>query len=267
MAKMLRDIIEIDEERCTGCGQCVLDCAEGAIAIVDGKAKVVADIYCDGLGACLGGCPENALRVVQREADAFNEEAVADRLARLGRPLPPGQHAAAKSAGCPGSAAASFTLLPMDGSDSPLTPGLNPALDATLAACEGIPVPGSGEDGTRHWPLKIRLMPEQAPFLKGAALLVAADCAAFAAPDFHSRLADGKIMLIGCPKFEGAEALTRKLTAILKAAAPESLLVARMEVPCCRALSKACSDAVALAGADMPVREAVLRRSGEITGD
>ncbi|MCL1939305.1 MAG: ferredoxin [Desulfovibrionaceae bacterium] len=260
MAKKIRDIIEIDEERCNGCGQCVIDCAEGAIALVDGKAKVIADIYCDGLGACLGGCPVDALRIIRREADDFDEEAVQDHLLRQGKPAPmaaqagPGAHGACN---CPGAAATSFTLLPMrDGPGS-----------ADLDACEGIPGPGAaGGPGARRWPLKIRLMPEEAPFLRGAALLVAADCAAFAAPDFHQRLADGKVMLIGCPKFEGSEALARKLEAIVRAAKPESLLVARMEVPCCRALTKACLDALGAAGEDIPQREAVISRAGEVTG-
>jgi len=216
MVKTVRNIIEIDEERCTGCGQCVLDCAEGAIALVDGKARVIADMYCDGLGACLSGCPADALRIIRREADAFDANAAH-------------QHAA------------------QGGAD----------------ICEGIPGLSSG---LRHWPLKIRLVHEQAPFLQGADLLVAADCAAFAAPDFHQRLADGKVMLIGCPKFEGSEVLAQKLCAIVRAARPGSLLTARMEVPCCRGLSKACQDALQMVGADLPQRDVIVSRAGEIIG-
>jgi len=215
MAKKIRSIIEIDEERCTGCGQCVLDCAEGAIALVDGKAKVIADMYCDGLGACLSGCPVGALCIIQREADDFDADAVRKHL--------------------------------------------------LVDICEGIPSPNvGGEPGLRHWPLKIRLVHEGASFLQGADLLVAADCVAFAAPDFHQRLADGKVMLIGCPKFEGSEALAHKLAAIVQTARPGSLLVARMEVPCCQGLSKACLDALQMAGEDLPRREVVVTRTGEV---
>jgi len=210
MAKKIRDILEIDEERCTGCGQCVSSCAEGAIALINGKAKVIADIYCDGLGACLEACPAGALHITRREADDFNGGAV--------REQPDAQ------AGC---------------------------------GCQ---------DAHHRWPLKIRLVHEQASFLRGAPLLVAADCAAFAAPDFHQRLADGKVMLIGCPKFEGAEDLTRKLAAIVRTSKPESLLVARMEVPCCKALTKACLDALCAAEESIPQREAVISRAGEVTG-
>jgi len=217
MAKKIRNIIEIDEERCIGCGQCVLDCAEGAIALVDGKAKVIADMYCDGLGACLSGCPVDALRIIQREADDFDADAVRKHL--------------------------------------------------SVDACEGIPGPGVTDvAGLRHWPLKIRLVHEEASFLQSADMLVAADCAAFAAPDFHQRLADDKVILIGCPKFEGGEALAHKLCAIVQTARPGSLLVARMEVPCCRGLSKACQDALQMAGADFPWREVIISRAGEVTG-
>ena len=213
MQKKIRDIIEIDEERCTGCGQCVLDCAEGAIALVEGKARIVADIYCDGLGACLAGCPENALRVIRREAEAFDEEAVRARFLRQGR------------------------------ADSPFA-----------------------RPGALRWPLKIMLLRAETPFLKGVDLLVAADCAAFAAPDFHGRLAKGKTLLIGCPKFEGGDVLARQLGAIVRTAGPKSLLVVRMEVPCCKALSQACRDALKMAGGRISLREAVVGRGGEISG-
>ena len=258
MAKRTRNIIEINEERCNGCGQCVNACAEGAIALVDGKAKIIADIYCDGLGNCLQGCPMGALRIVQREADDFDRDAVRDHLSRQGKADPAGLHAAPggqSGCSCPGAAPVSFTPLPMQGGAAP----------DTLDACEGIPGPNAaGGPGVRYWPLKIRLMHEGAPFLRGADLLVAADCAAFAAPGFHQRLADGKVILIGCPKFDGSAALAQKLAAIIDEAEPESLLVARMEVPCCRGLGEACYEALRVTGEDIPLREVIVTRAGGI---
>ena len=215
MKSFLRDIIEIDEELCNGCGQCISDCAEGALALVNGKAKVVADIYCDGLGACLSGCPTGALRIVQRQAAPFDEQAVHERLAR-------------QSGG-----------LPRYG--MPASPGEQP-----------------------NWPMKLRLVRPDAPGLFRRPLLLAADCTAFASEKIHSALGKDNRILIGCPKFEEATALTRQLAEVLQHARPEAITVARMEVPCCKALSRICLEAVAMSGIGAPVMEAVVDREGDI---
>ena len=243
MKKITRKIVEIDEDLCNGCGQCILDCAEGAITLIDGKAKVIADMYCDGLGACLSGCPTGALSLTEREADAYDEEAVHEHLAKQGKTLHApghGRSSPGTGSGCPGAKSASFAPLPFGG--------------------------GLGAPSGRHWPLKLRLMPVDAGFLRGADILLAADCTAFAAENFHGKLGGNNVILIACPKFEGGEVLTERLAELFRAAKPASCTVARMEVPCCKALIKACHDANAAAGTEIPVQEIIITRAGEIQG-
>lgn len=214
---MKRPIIEIDEEKCNGCGQCILDCAEGALAIVNGKAKLVSDVFCDGLGACLN-CPQGALRLVEREAPEFDEAAaLAAKTQRDGRPDP---HAGHGHGGCPGSMARTFT---------PLTGGAAPALGsgpASLAA----QVPS--------WPIQLRLVPPTAPYLRGANILLAAHCAGFALPNLHADWIQGRIPIIACPKLEDNELLVEKLTAIFKSGGIAGITVLRMSVPCCGGLDR-----------------------------
>ena len=280
MKKHMRDIIEIDEELCNGCGQCILDCAEGAIALVGGKAKVIADRYCDGLGACLSGCPTGALKIVRREADAYDEEAVEHHLAGQGRSLkkhPDHGHSPAEgqthhshspqggsgpgrsgghACGCPGSKPQLFTPL-ADAELRPSRAGGCPGAGAGMFA-------GDGGAGNLHWPLKLRLMSPDAPFLRGADLLLAADCAAFASSEFHRLRQGKKVVLIACPKFEGMEVLVERLTELFRAAAPASCTVARMEVPCCQGLINACRTAAQASGGTVPIREVIITRRGDI---
>lgn len=248
-----RKIIEIDEERCNGCGQCVLDCAEGAIRIVNGKAKVISDNLCDGLGACLGGCPQDALRIVERMAPAFDEKAVQTHLAEQKTPPLHG--------GCPGSLAEQLHR-PAGGCPSSRPMNVHP---------------GAGHMGQAehagHWPVKLRLMPGSAPFLSGAHLLLAADCAPVVCQDF-STMAQGKVVLTSCPKFEDTEALSQKLTEICAGLAPSRITVLRMEVPCCQRLAQWVNEAVARAaqqGAQpgvqpVPVTHLCLGRDGRLLG-
>lgn len=269
MKKRIRDIIEINEELCNGCGQCILDCAEGAIALVDGKARVIADKYCDGLGVCLSGCPTGALRIIRREADAYDEEAVEKHLAGQGRTLHKehGGHDAGQSCGsspegtlgqgCKGTMPQIFAPLTGTAAGASGSGGCPGSVAGKLA--------GGGGQANTHWPLKLRLMPLAAPFLRGADILLAADCAAFAAPDFH-RLKEGRVVLIACPKFEGMEALAERLEAVFRLSKPASCTVARMEVPCCQGLIRACRAAAKASGENVPVRELVITRRGETTG-
>ena len=233
---MERPIIYIDEERCDGCGQCVLDCAEGALAVVDGKARLVSESYCDGLGACLN-CPRDALRLITREAPEFDEAAaLAAKAAREGRASYGGGH------GCPGSAARSL---------SPLTP-LDAPQDTAATVRAQLPT----------WPLQLRLMPPSAPFLRHADILLAAHCAGFALPNLHAEWLRGRVPIIACPKLDnGNNDYLDRLTAILRGhadAPPRSLTVLRMSVPCCAGLEHLARAAVRQAGLSLTPRAHVI---------
>ncbi|MBN8525115.1 MAG: 4Fe-4S ferredoxin [Planctomycetes bacterium] len=219
---MQRDIIVIDEARCDGCGHCVTACAEGAIAVVNGKAKLVSEVYCDGLGACLGHCPQGAITVVKREAPAFDQQAVDDHLAAQRKPafqIDAHQHHA-----CPGS------------------------MQRSLAPGPRTPDPGSRTSQLGHWPVQLGLVNPGAPFLAGADLLLTAHCVPVAMPDFHQRWVGGRGVLLACPKLDDLARHTQKLTAILAQAKPASLTVLRMEVPCCGGLAWAAKQAAEAAG-------------------
>lgn len=239
-----RKIIEIDEDKCNGCGECVPSCAEGAIQIVAGKARLAAEKYCDGLGACLGECPNDALHIVEREAEDFDEKAVEEHLAAT----PPGTlpEAPAMACGCPSSQIQSFA---------------RPACHGAAARPEASPLTPSA---LSHWPVQIKLVPPTAPFLKGADLLVAADCTPFAYPDFHRDFLNGKVLMVGCPKFDDAEAYVQKFTDVFKMAGVKSVTVVTMEVPCCQGLPVIVKKGMAAAQADIPMTHVVVGTRGEI---
>lgn len=233
--RQLRKIIEIDEERCTGCGQCIIDCAEGALALVDGKAKLVGEVLCDGLGACLN-CPEDALHLVEREAEAFNEEAVEKHLAAKKAPA-----AAPAGCGCP-STQAMFQTAP----------------------APGIKVEAGAASSLGHWPAKLQLMGPGAPFLNGADLVLLADCVAAAYPDLHARLLPGRVAAMGCPKLDDLEAHIGRLTEIIRHSNLKSLTVAHMEVPCCGGFIYAAQEALKRAGSDLELSRIMIGRNGEV---
>ena len=241
-----RKIIRIDEEKCDGCGQCVPSCAEGAIQIVDGKARLAAEKYCDGLGACLGECPQDALLIEEREAEDFDEKAVEHHL-KTAAPLP--QDAPTLACGCPSTRMQSFA--------KPMT------------ACEAANKPASHQGGASalsHWPVQIKLVPHTAPFLKGADLLVAADCTPFAYPNFHRDFLQGKVLMVGCPKFDDADDYLRKFTDIFKMSGVKSVTVVTMEVPCCQGLPVIVKRGMAAANSDIPMRHITVSVQGEILG-
>jgi len=239
--KVQRKIIEIDEELCDGCGQCVPACAEGAIAIRDGKAKVVADRYCDGLGACLGECPNDALRIIEREAEEFDAEAVEEFLKSQDETA--GKEAEPMARVCPSARLQSFK--------SPVT-----------AKQEGFET--RAESALTHWPVQIALVPPKAPFLKGADLLVAADCTPVAYPNFHSDFLRGKVVLVGCPKFDDAEAYIRKFADIFKTAEIKTVTVVVMEVPCCQGLPMIVQKGIGVSGKKVPLEKIVISARGEL---
>lgn len=277
MTKKMRDIVHIDEELCDGCGLCVPGCAEGAIVIQNGKARLVAEMYCDGLGACLGQCPRDAITIIQREAEAFDEEAVEERLHALtledqapaepvrpepGRPFPKDTtqvtpqgapkdtpQETPKSAlgcGCPGTAMASFApAASVQDSDSPQKTAMQSSLG--------------------HWPVKIRLIPPHAPFLRGAELLVTADCAAGACPNLHRDFLPGKVLMLGCPKFDDVQEASRRFEEIFQQAGINSVTVLSMEVPCCAGLAHLVRQALRTSGQPIPFKEVILSRQGLVT--
>lgn len=242
---MERPIIEIDEEKCDGCGQCVLDCAEGALAVVDGKARLIRDSYCDGLGACLN-CPREALRIVMRAAEAFDEKAaLAAKAAREGQK--DGQGVAR---GCPGSLARSFVAPSGAPADAP---GLTPLFSAA-----DNDIPDSLRAQTPSWPVQLRLLPPGAPFLRHAHILLAAQCAGFVLPTLHDDWLQGRIPVIACPKLDNTGDYPERLAALF-AQGPASVTVLRMSVPCCAALEQLARKALEASGCHAPLHSHVVR--------
>ncbi|MBU8910171.1 MAG: 4Fe-4S binding protein [Desulfobacterales bacterium] len=248
--KIMRKIIEIDEDLCDGCGNCVLACAEGAIQIIDGKAKVIADKYCDGLGACIGDCPQDALKIIEREADDFDEEAVEVLLKQ--------QKADKKAAepagcGCPSTTISTFPTA----NESPCDCANKPTIHATGQASGGASCLG-------HWPVQIKLVPAGAPFLKDSNLVIAADCVPVAYPNFHADFLQGNTVMIGCPKFDNAEENIEKLSQVFKVSGIKSITAVIMEVPCCSAMPMIIKKALEKAGVDIPYKEVVISYRGEL---
>ena len=267
---MQRKIVQIDEARCDGCGECITSCAEGAIALVGGKARLIADVYCDGLGACLGECPQGAITVIERDADGFDEAAVSAHLARLGRPAPahatasPSAHAAppqdtprapaqphAHAGGCPGSAPRALPRLGL----TVVKEGPGPALPVA---------PRQGGSTLSHWPVQLALVPPQAPWLKGADLLVAADCVPFAYAGFHADYLAGRALVVGCPKLDDNAAYAAKLADLFTRNDLRSVTVIRMEVPCCGGLAWAVREGLQRSGKQVPLHDVVIGVDGAV---
>ena len=249
---MNRPIVRIDEEKCTGCGECIPSCAEGAIQLVDGKAKLLGELYCDGLGACLGECPEGAIQIEEREADAFDEEAVQEHLASLWAQGQAGGAAVATAAAGPSACP---------------TPGATTCPSAQLLQISGGPsTMPSGGDGPAlsHWPIKLRLVPPGAPFLEDADLMLVADCVPFASASLYRQYGPDSAVLIGCPKFDDYEFALDRLTAILRASQVRSLTVVHMEVPCCSGYWRLGQEALAAAGKAIPLDQVIIGIEGGV---
>jgi len=233
---MKRKIIRIDEATCNGCGKCASACAEGAIAMVDGKARLVSDVYCDGLGACIGDCPVGAITIEEREAADFDPKAVEHHVAKE-RPaipsIPLHRHGAGGFA-CPGSAARSLVV------PAAPPPQTGPAGEPVLSRLG-------------NWPVQLHLVPLTAPYLRGARLLISADCVPFALPGFHNELLAGRVLLVGCPKLDDTDFYIKKLTSLFEANDIRSVDVATMEVPCCHGLVQVVRQAIAASGKAIPL--------------
>ena len=238
---MKRRIIHIDEAKCNGCGACAAACHEGAIAMVDGKAKLMRDDYCDGLGDCLPACPTGAITFVEREAAPYDEAAVlAAKKNKAAAGGCPGSAAHTLHAGCPGSRAQVLS----GGSETPAAPTAAPSR-------------------LRQWPVQIKLVPMEASFFDGAKLLIAADCTAYAYAAFHERFIRGHITLVGCPKLDSVD-YSEKLTEILRRNDIREVTVVRMEVPCCGGLENAAKRALQASGKFIPWQVVTISTDGRI---
>jgi len=242
---MLRKVVNIDEEKCNGCGVCVPSCAEGAIRVIDGKARLVSETYCDGLGACLAECPQDAISIEEREADAFDEQAVEKYLAA--QQAAPGRSATSSPSelrGCPGSA---IHVLGRD--------------DVEISSSKpGEPIPSA----LTNWPVQLTLAPVKAPYFDGARLLVVGDCVPFALADFHQRFLTDRTLLVGCPKLDNVDLYHRKLAQILGQNDIRSIEVLYMEVPCCFGLVHLLKLARDEAGQDLPIKITKIDIRGQI---
>ncbi|MHC1740523.1 MAG: ATP-binding protein [Anaerolineaceae bacterium] len=239
---MKRNIVEIDEEKCNGCGACADACHEGAIQMVNGKAKLINDSYCDGLGACLPHCPTGAISVIERESTEFDAGAVTRRLSLSVKKSQPG---VATHTGCPGSAARVMQPKNLTTVEKPISP--------SDTASE-----------LSQWPVQLKLVNVNAPYFQNCDLLVAADCTAFAYANFHADFIRGRITLIGCPKLDDNIAYVEKLTRLFAENTIRSIIVVRMEVPCCGGIVQAVKQALLANSLILPYREVVIAVDGRI---
>lgn len=247
MAKVMRKIIEIDEEKCDGCGLCIPSCAEGALQVVEGKARLVKDIYCDGLGNCLGECPQDAISIVEREAEPFDEAAVDEYLKSK---KPSKEMPLADFSLC--SASAAIREVSKDS-------GSGSQDDSEYEVSDNEP-----EAELSHWPVQIHLINPQARFLQNADLLIAADCVPFAYANFHKKFLAGRVLLVGCPKLDDTDAYHQKLVQVFKLNQPKSITMVMMEVGCCFGLSRLVNAAATEAGLNIPINEVIVNVDGTL---
>lgn len=288
MVKMSkRNIITINEDKCTGCGECIPNCPEGALQVIDGKARLISDLFCDGLGACIGHCPEAAITIEEREAEQYDERRVMENIIKAGKNVVKahlehlkghGQHEYLQQAievlkeknmetplkqtghsekhlpcGCPGSAMRSF---------APNTP-LTPPSEA------GVPL-NRGDVGQKapstlsQWPVQLMLIPPNAPFLQKRDLVISADCVSYAYGNFHNDFLKDKALLIACPKLDDTEYYLNKLTEMFKVSDIKSITVLHMEVPCCTGLVVLAKKALQASGKKIPLKEITIGIRGDI---
>ena len=244
----MRNIVQIDESKCDGCGLCIPSCAEGALQIVDGKAKLVKDVYCDGLGACLGECPQDAISIIEREAEPFDEEAVEEYLKTA-------ESSESKhdqlTVACPSCTA--------------LGDSFNEEKAKSKVGKAKTRASGSDQEAElTHWPIQLHLVSPEARFFQDSDLLIAADCVPFAYPAFHSDLLAEHSLIIGCPKLDDVTLYQAKLTEIFKRNSIKSITLAHMEVGCCFGLSSLVKEALKASGKDIPLEEIIIGVDGTL---
>lgn len=274
---MKRKIIKIDEEKCTGCGLCIPDCPEGALQLIDGKVRLISDLFCDGLGACIGHCPEDAITIEEREAEAYDEEKVMKNIVKQGKNVIKAHLEHLKEHGEQELFTQAIGFLKEKNIEVP-EEVISGGKGFLPCGCPGTMVkdfradrkddvkPGktvSSQSQLMQWPVQIMLVPPQAPYLNGADLLFAADCVPFAYADFHRDLLKGKILLVGCPKLDDAAFYTEKITQMLKENNVKSITCAHMEVPCCSGLVNILKTAMSNSGKDIPFKKITISIKGE----
>lgn len=250
MATVLRDIILIDEDLCDGCGDCISSCAEGALEIVNGKARLKKERFCDGAGACLGHCPTGALTIEKREVEAYDELAVQQNLDQMNADIQ-WKQVAASGGSCPGSASRQF--------EAPLTRSSAASAVSTKTA-NTAPTPSA----LGQWPVQLTLVPTSAPYFKNADLVITADCVPFAFADYHRTFLKGRTVVVGCPKLDNLQAYVDKLTVIFKENALRSVEVLLMEVPCCGGIAHAAQVARERSGSTFPLKMTTIGIRGDV---
>jgi len=280
MAK--RKIIKINTEDCTGCGQCIPNCPEGALQIIDGKARLISDLFCDGLGACIGHCPYGAITTEEREAEKYDETKVMENIIKHGPNTIKAHLEHLKGHGEEGYLKEALEALKKKGIKNPLEENSAAKCRGNFHSCPGAKVldlrnGASAEDDShkdgkrapsalRQWPVQIMLVPAFAPYLNNADLLIAADCVPFAYADFHSDLLKGKAVLVGCPKLDDTDVYRGKFVEIFKNNTLKSVTYAHMEVPCCSGLIGVIKDAIKASGKNIPFRDVTITIKGERAG-
>jgi ferredoxin len=269
---MKRDIIRIDEEKCTGCGSCVTGCPEGALQIIDGKAKVVNDLFCDGLGACIGDCPEGAIEVETREAEPYDESKVMGNIVKAGPHAIRAHLQHLKSHDQESLLLEALNYLKEHNVEIPqfeeesMAYGCPGSLTLDLRGANNHPhqqVTFSSELG--NWPIQLQLLNPHAPYLKNAELVIAADCAPFAYPNFHQRFLKGKVLIIFCPKLDRTiDEYLDKLTEIFQKQDIKSISIVHMEVPCCSGIDMIVQRALKNAQKNLIIKDYTISRNGEI---
>jgi ferredoxin len=257
---MIREIIHIDEEKCTGCGLCVPNCPEGAIQMIDDKARVISDLFCDGLGACIGHCPEDAITIEKREALPYDERKVMENIVKQGKNVIKAHLEHLEEHGEHGYLSQAKTFLKEKGID------VTPEKSETLVSEDT----GDGAEFSEltHWPIQLHLTPAMAPHFEGKDILLSADCVAYSFGNFHSKFLSGKMLAIACPKLDHDQEIYRdKITALIDHANINTLSVLTMEVPCCRGLLMLAQEAAQKASRKIPLKSIVVSVKGEILSE
>ena len=274
MAK--RKIIKIDEDKCNGCGLCIPNCPEGALKVIDGKARLISDLFCDGLGACIGHCPQGAIMIEEREAEKYDEKKVMGNIVKQGKNTIIAHLNHLKDHNEFGYLKEAMDYLVAKGIKIRPADLINTG-HSSKGVCPGSRVVDSrvkekpGEDmgapsgvcRLETWPVQLKLVPAFAPFLNGADILVAADCVPFAYADFHEDLLKGKVLLVGCPKLDDVSYYKEKISQIVKNNDIKSITYAHMEVPCCFGLLPAIKEAISESGKDVPFDDVTISIKGE----